>query len=177
MIKEVKKFDIRRIYSYRLEEDSRHILGSEALIDEKNFIILLLSTIAEKSKSTSIKGKHTIKKGALPINYRDAINSIMNTEGAIEKYGDIIDVHKYYINNTLWVQDMVKGIDNILDSNKYDSEFCYTDGTIIVNFTYNNLKEIHNKVDQDILDKFKSFTSEFIDYYKEEEKKYEKTIK
>ena len=68
MIKEVKKFDIRRVYSYKLEEDSRYIIGSEALIDENNFIILLLSTLAERSKSTSIKGKHTIKKGVLPIN-------------------------------------------------------------------------------------------------------------
>lgn len=174
MIKEVKKFDVRRVDSYELKEDLRRTVGNESLVDEKNFILLLLSRLASKSKLSYTKGKNSIKKGALPINYRDAINSIMHNEYAIKKYSDIIDIYKYYIDYPMWRQDMVKEIDSILDSNMYDYEFCYTDGTIIINFKRDDLNRIRKLVDEDTLKKFDDFADEFINYYKEEEKKLKK---
>lgn len=174
VIKEVKKFDVRRVDSYELKEDLRRTVGNESLVDEKNFILLLLSRLASKSKLSYTKGKNSIKKGALPINYRDAINSIMHNEYAIKKYSDIIDIYKYYIDYPMWRQDMVKEIDSILDSNMYDYEFCYTDGTIIINFKRDDLNRIRKLVDEDTLKKFDDFADEFINYYKEEEKKLKK---
>ena len=167
----------KKKYFSNLEKaaEYKRIVGVEPVINEENFIKLLLVLLADQSKEHYLNSEGCItQKAELPFDYREAIDYIMYQDNASSRYEDVIDLGEYYYNNNVWKRNMFEGISKFLDSFKGSYYYNFTDRTLMVYFTYTDRMKIKNEFDPDIVSTMRILAYSIENYFKEQNDKSKK---
>ncbi len=143
----------------RIIDEQKYLIGIEAVIDMKNFVLLLLADLARKS-TTFCLDNEDLMIASLPLNYCEIIEKIMYTEnGWGIKFAELIDIYSYYENQSDWEKELGRTITKIIQDEKLHSNLDLEYNCIEIQFTKEGVKEIRSRFDDETLDIMNHFSS------------------
>lgn len=132
-------------------EEQRHLIGIEPVMDMKNFVLLLLTDLARKSKIHYFNNQE-LMTACLPLNYCEIIEKIMYEEnGWGIKFAELIDIYSYYECQSDWEQKLGKIITKVIKNESLSSNLILEHNYIEIHFTKAQIEEIRNRFDEDTL--------------------------
>ncbi len=132
-------------------EEQRHLIGIEPVMDMKNFVLLLLTDLACKSKIHYFNNQE-LMTACLPLNYCEIIEKIMYEEnGWGIKFAELIDIYSYYECQSDWEQKLGKIITKVIKDESLSSNLILEHNYIEIHFTKAQIEEIRNRFDEDTL--------------------------
>lgn len=128
-------------------------------LTKKQFAILLLAKLAEKSPITYLEpNKKDIKTCCLPATYKQNIENILCAQnGWAETFSCLINVDEYFKNHFAWEREFSKALKEALSELKKDYTYDFYTDHIKIDFT-------EAEVDQ-ILSKCPKTTQEQLDHF------------
>ena len=143
----------------RIIDEQKHLIGIEPVVDMKNFVLLLLADLAQKSNSFYLDNKN-LMIAELPLNYCEIIEKIMYAEnGWGIKFAELIDIYSYYESQSDWEKELGKTITQTIQEEKLQSNLDLEYNYIEIKFTKEKVKEIRNRFDDKTLNIMNHFSN------------------
>ena len=127
-----------------------------SLLNLNNFVALLFASLASKSENTS---KRTAK---ISFEYLRIIEMIMQNESWGIRFSTLIDIQKYYMEQSAWEFDLGEEIDHFLSGRNVNYDF--SANYFFVELTEEEIQSTFSKYDNDILESMDHFTNLLSDY-------------
>jgi len=163
MIKLNNKTILIKIYDIILsggfmEENNKNTL----MLDD--FVLLMLVNLAKKSDVTFNDDK--CKMACLPAYYKQIIENILCADnGWKEKFSNLIDINKYFIDHFMWEMELSYSFCNVLSTLNKKVSYEFTNDYIMIPFFQEEIDKIMSKyTDVEIVANMEHFVSLLTDY-------------
>lgn len=140
------------------------IKTNNCALNMNSFIELFLTTLAERTKFVDYERPYLVIV-AIPISYKKVIETIMYEESScVDKYSKLMDIEKYYQNQSDWEMEFVTTLDIFLAQNEKNTRYNFENDFICIDFIEDEIQEILEKYDENTIETMRNFANQFQEY-------------